>query len=144
MAGTHGKTTTAGMLAHALRAIGADPGFLLGGELPGAGDDGGPANAGWGDGEWVVAEADESDASFLRLRPDVAAVTNVELDHHHAGARGPSCSTPFAASVSRPRRSRCPPTAASSPWPPDSAWSVSMPLAPGRRSSCGSRDATTS
>jgi UDP-N-acetylmuramate--alanine ligase len=82
VAGTHGKTTTAGMLAHVLRAIGADPGFLLGGELPGAGDDGEPANAGWGEGEWVVAEADESDASFLRLRPRVAVVTNVELDHH--------------------------------------------------------------
>ncbi|MEK6326218.1 MAG: Mur ligase domain-containing protein [Actinomycetota bacterium] len=82
VAGTHGKTTTAGMLVHALRAMGADPGFLLGGELPGAGEDGGPGNAGWGGGEWVVAEADESDASFLRLRPEVAVVTNVELDHH--------------------------------------------------------------
>jgi UDP-N-acetylmuramate--alanine ligase len=40
------------------------------------------ANAGWGEGEWVVAEADESDASFLRLRPEVAVVTNVEMDHH--------------------------------------------------------------
>lgn len=82
IAGTHGKTTTAGMAAHALRAVGADPGFLIGGELPGAGEDGGPANAGWGDGEWVVAEADESDASFLALRPEVAVITNVELDHH--------------------------------------------------------------
>ena len=79
VAGTHGKTTTAGMLAHALVAIGADPAFLLGGELPEAG---GAANAAWGDGEWVVAEADESDASFLRLRPEIAVVTNVELDHH--------------------------------------------------------------
>ncbi|HXF00834.1 MAG TPA: Mur ligase domain-containing protein [Solirubrobacterales bacterium] len=82
VAGTHGKTTTAGMLVHVLRAMDADPGFLLGGELPGAGEDGGPGNAGWGAGEWVVAEADESDASFLRLRPEVAVVTNVELDHH--------------------------------------------------------------
>jgi UDP-N-acetylmuramate--alanine ligase len=82
IAGTHGKTTTAGMLAHILRASGADPGFLLGGELPGAGEEGGPANAGWGAGDWVIAEADESDASFLRLRPEVAVVTNVELDHH--------------------------------------------------------------
>jgi UDP-N-acetylmuramate--alanine ligase len=82
IAGTHGKTTTAGMLTHVLRATGADPGFLLGGELPGAGEDGDPGNAGWGAGEWVVAEADESDASFLRLRPEVAVVTNVELDHH--------------------------------------------------------------
>jgi UDP-N-acetylmuramate--alanine ligase len=82
VAGTHGKTTTAGMLAHVLRAIGADPGFLLGGELPGAGNEGGVANAAWGEGEWVVAEADESDASFLQLHPRVAVVTNVELDHH--------------------------------------------------------------
>src|SRR6185295_19729117 len=72
----------AGMLVHVLRAMDADPGFLLGGELPGAGEDGGPGNAGWGAGEWVVAEADESDASFLRLRPEVAVVTNLELDHH--------------------------------------------------------------
>jgi UDP-N-acetylmuramate--alanine ligase len=82
VAGTHGKTTTAGMLAHALRATGADPSFLLGGELPGAGPDGEPTNAAWGSGEWIVAEADESDASFLRLRPEVAVITNVELDHH--------------------------------------------------------------
>ena len=82
VAGTHGKTTTAGMLAHALRETGADPAFVLGGELPGAGPGGGAANAGWGDGEWIVAEADESDRSFLELRPEVAVVTNVELDHH--------------------------------------------------------------
>jgi UDP-N-acetylmuramate--alanine ligase len=82
VAGTHGKTTTAGMLVHALRALGARPGFLLGGELPGAGDGGNPANAGWGGGEWIVAEADESDASFLELDPEIATITNVELDHH--------------------------------------------------------------
>jgi UDP-N-acetylmuramate--alanine ligase len=82
VAGTHGKTTTAGMIAHVLRALGVEPAFLLGGELPGAGADGGAANAAWSPGEWVIAEADESDASFLRLRPEVAVVTNVELDHH--------------------------------------------------------------
>jgi UDP-N-acetylmuramate--alanine ligase len=82
VAGTHGKTTTSGMLAHALREMGADPAFVLGGELPGAGDGGAVANAGWGEGEWMVAEADESDGSFLRLAPEVAVVTNVELDHH--------------------------------------------------------------
>jgi UDP-N-acetylmuramate--alanine ligase len=82
VAGTHGKTTTAGMLAHALRGTRADPAFVLGGELPGAGADGATTNAAWGDGEWIIAEADESDASFLRLRPEVAVVTNVELDHH--------------------------------------------------------------
>jgi UDP-N-acetylmuramate--alanine ligase len=82
IAGTHGKTTTAGMVVHALRADGVDPAFFLGGELPGAGPEGRSANAGWGSGEWIVAEADESDASFLRLRPEIAVVTNVELDHH--------------------------------------------------------------
>ncbi len=82
VAGTHGKTTTAGMLVHGLRRVGADPAFLLGGELPGAGEAGEPSNAGWGAGEWIVAEADESDGSFLRMRPEVAVVTNVELDHH--------------------------------------------------------------
>jgi UDP-N-acetylmuramate--alanine ligase len=82
IAGTHGKTTTTAMTAWALRAIGADPAFFVGGEVPGLGPDGEAANAGWGDGGWVVAEADESDASFLRLRPEVAVVTNVEMDHH--------------------------------------------------------------
>src|SRR4051812_48433776 len=82
IAGTHGKTTTTAMTVWALRAIGADPAFFVGGEVPGLGPGGAPANAGWGEGEWVVAEADESDASFLQLRPEVAVVTNVEMDHH--------------------------------------------------------------
>jgi UDP-N-acetylmuramate--alanine ligase len=82
IAGTHGKTTTTAMVVWAMRAAGADPAFFLGGELPGAGPDGGDANAGWGAGEWAVAEADESDASFLQLHPEVALVTNIEMDHH--------------------------------------------------------------
>jgi UDP-N-acetylmuramate--alanine ligase len=82
VAGTHGKTTTAAMLVWALRAIGADPAFFVGGEVPRLGPDGDAANAGWGGGEWAVAEADESDASFLKLKPEVAVVTNVEMDHH--------------------------------------------------------------
>jgi UDP-N-acetylmuramate--alanine ligase len=82
IAGTHGKTTTTAMVAWALRGIGADPAFFLGGELPAAGEAGGETNAGWGEGEWAIAEADESDASFLALRPEVAVVTNIELDHH--------------------------------------------------------------
>jgi UDP-N-acetylmuramate--alanine ligase len=82
VAGTHGKTTTSAMLVWALRALGADPAFFVGGEVPGLGGDGTAANAGWGKGEWVVAEADESDGSFLRLSPAVAVVTNVEMDHH--------------------------------------------------------------
>jgi len=82
VAGTHGKTTTTAMVVWALRAIGADPAFFVGGEVPGVGEDGEAANAGWGEGEWVVAEADESDGSFLELRPEIAVVTNVEMDHH--------------------------------------------------------------
>jgi UDP-N-acetylmuramate--alanine ligase len=82
IAGTHGKTTTTAMTAWALREIGAGPAYFVGGEVPGLGPDGEAANAGWGEGEWVVAEADESDASFLRLHPEVAVVTNVEMDHH--------------------------------------------------------------
>jgi len=82
VAGTHGKTTTAAMAAWALREAGADPAFFVGGEVLGLGPDGATVNAGWGDGEWVVAEADESDASFLELRPEVAVVTNLEMDHH--------------------------------------------------------------
>jgi UDP-N-acetylmuramate--alanine ligase len=82
IAGTHGKTTTTAMTAWALRELGADPAFFVGGEVPGLGPDGAAANAGWGEGEWVVAEADESDASFLRLQPEIAVVTNVEMDHH--------------------------------------------------------------
>jgi UDP-N-acetylmuramate--alanine ligase len=82
IAGTHGKTTTTAMAVWALRAIGADPTFFVGGEVPGLDADGGAANAGWGEGEWVVAEADESDGSFLELKPEIAVVTNVEMDHH--------------------------------------------------------------
>jgi UDP-N-acetylmuramate--alanine ligase len=77
VAGAHGKTTTTGMLAHILRATGRDPAFVIGGELREAG-----TNAAWGDGDWIVVEADESDRSFLKLRPDVAVITNIELDHH--------------------------------------------------------------
>lgn len=82
IAGTHGKTTTTAMAVWALRAAGADPAFFVGGEVPGLGPGGEAVNAGWGEGEWVVAEADESDGSFLRLRPEVAVITNVEMDHH--------------------------------------------------------------
>jgi UDP-N-acetylmuramate--alanine ligase len=77
VAGTHGKTTTSSMVSHVLRQAGLDPTFLVGGELNDVG-----SNAGVGDGEWLVAEADESDGSLLYLRPEVAIVSNVELDHH--------------------------------------------------------------
>jgi UDP-N-acetylmuramate--alanine ligase len=100
IAGTHGKTTTAAMCIHALRAMGEDPSFFLGGELAGAGPGGAAANAGWGRGEWAVAEADESDASFLRLRPEVAVVTNLELDHHSRWGSLAELSEAFAAFAS--------------------------------------------
>ena len=77
VAGTHGKTTTASMLVHALRAAGMRPGWLIGAEI---GD--GLANACWGEDEWLVVEADESDRSMLSLAVEVAVLTNVELDHH--------------------------------------------------------------
>jgi UDP-N-acetylmuramate--alanine ligase len=77
VAGTHGKTTTSSMIAHALHEVGLSPTFLVGGEVNDRG-----SNAGVGDGEWLVAEADESDGSLLNLRPEIAVVTNVELDHH--------------------------------------------------------------
>src|SRR4029077_13545262 len=77
VAGTHGKTTTASMLVHALRAAGIDPGWLVGASI-GAG----LANASWSEGEWLVVEADESDRSMLSLSVEIAVLTNVELDHH--------------------------------------------------------------
>jgi UDP-N-acetylmuramate--alanine ligase len=77
ISGTHGKTTTAGMAAHVLVRAGAEPGYLVGGELRPE-----RTNAAWGAGDWAVVEADESDRSFLKLDPEVAVVTNMELDHH--------------------------------------------------------------
>jgi len=77
VSGTHGKTTTASMAAHVLLECGREPAFLIGGELRSAG-----TNAGWGEGEWAVIEADESDRSFLKVQREVALITNIELDHH--------------------------------------------------------------
>src|SRR4051812_21174202 len=77
IAGAHGKTTTASMVAHALLGCGMDPGYLIGGELSTTG-----TNGSWGTGEWLVVEADESDRSMLALDVDVAVLTNVDLDHH--------------------------------------------------------------
>jgi len=75
--GSAGKTTTAAMAAHVLRAAGLDPAYIVGGELRDTG-----SNAGWGAGEWIVVEADESDRSLLKLHPQIAVLTNAELDHH--------------------------------------------------------------
>ncbi|MEF9977319.1 MAG: UDP-N-acetylmuramate--L-alanine ligase [Thermomonas sp.] len=76
VAGTHGKTTTTSLLASVLAEGGMDPTFVIGGQLLAAG-----ANARLGGGQWLVAEADESDGSFLRLNPAVAIVTNIDADH---------------------------------------------------------------
>ncbi|TDC73965.1 UDP-N-acetylmuramate--L-alanine ligase [Streptomyces hainanensis] len=77
VAGTHGKTTTTSMLAVSLTALGLDPSYAIGGDLDAPG-----SNAEHGEGELFVAEADESDRSFHRYRPEVAIILNVELDHH--------------------------------------------------------------
>ena len=77
VAGAHGKTTTTAMIAYAAQRIGLEPTWLVGGEVPQLG-----GNAGPGSGDLLVAEADESDGSCALLRPRVAVVTNVDLDHH--------------------------------------------------------------
>jgi len=76
IAGTHGKTTTTSLVASVLAAAGLDPTFVIGGRLTSAG-----TNARLGSGEFLVAEADESDASFLYLTPVMAVVTNIDADH---------------------------------------------------------------
>ncbi|MEY3954438.1 MAG: hypothetical protein RLZZ397_1318, partial [Pseudomonadota bacterium] len=76
IAGTHGKTTTTSLVASVLAQAGLDPTFVIGGRLNSAG-----ANARLGAGEYLVAEADESDASFLNLLPVAAVVTNIDEDH---------------------------------------------------------------
>lgn len=76
--GAHGKTTTTAMIAYALRETGNDPAWIVGGVVPQLG-----GNAGGGSG-WLVVEGDESDRSAFALRPRLAVVTNVELDHHAA------------------------------------------------------------
>ncbi len=76
VAGTHGKTTTTSLVASVLAAGGLDPTFVIGGKLNSA-----DANARLGQGEYIVVEADESDASFLNLLPVMAVVTNIDADH---------------------------------------------------------------
>ena len=92
IAGTHGKTTTASMATHALLHAGWDPSYVIGGELRTTG-----ANAGSGSGDWLVVEADESDRSFLALAPEIALVTNIELDHHTTYASHVELEAAFAA-----------------------------------------------
>lgn len=79
VAGTHGKTTTAAMIVHALRGGGVQTAYIIGADLLDTG-----RSADWGTAEWVVVETDESDRSLLELRPEVAVLTNVELEHVNA------------------------------------------------------------
>jgi UDP-N-acetylmuramate--alanine ligase len=76
VAGAHGKTTTTAMIAFCLDRLGLDPSFLIGGEVPQLG---GNARAGTG---WLVVEGDESDRTIEALRPEIAVLTNTDLDHH--------------------------------------------------------------
>jgi UDP-N-acetylmuramate--alanine ligase len=80
--GAHGKTTTTSMISYAMERCGLDPTFVVGGVVSNIGD-----NAKAGGGEYVVAEADESDGSFLHYRPQIAVITNIEADHleHYDG-----------------------------------------------------------
>jgi UDP-N-acetylmuramate--alanine ligase len=96
--GTHGKTTTTSMLVHALRGAGLDPSYLVGGEVRSTG-----ANAGWGTGEWLVVEADESDRSLLKLSPTIAVLTNAELDHHTTYASQRDVDATFGEFLARAR-----------------------------------------
>jgi UDP-N-acetylmuramate--alanine ligase len=101
VAGTHGKTTTASMLALQLVEGGIKPSFLIGGDVNEIG-----TNAVWDDGEWLVVEADESDGSFLFLAPEIAVITNVEadhLDHYGSFAAVRSAFETFAAGASHHR-----------------------------------------
>jgi UDP-N-acetylmuramate--alanine ligase len=77
VAGSHGKTTTSGMIAYVLSEVGADPTFVVGGSLPQLG-----VSARSGSGRHVVVEADESDGSLVLLRPRIAVVLNISHDHH--------------------------------------------------------------
>lgn len=83
VAGTHGKTTTTAMITVMLQAAGREPSFAIGGDVAALG-----VNAAWGKGAVFVAEADESDGSFLNYRPRIGVVTNVEADHldHYGSA----------------------------------------------------------
>ncbi len=102
VAGTHGKTSTTALLAYLLRATGCDPSWIVGGQVPALG-----GSAGWGGGEWLVVEADESDGTFLELGAEAAIVTNVELDHvrYHWGSfdRLVAAFETFLAAVPGPR-----------------------------------------
>ncbi len=98
VAGTHGKTTTSSMMTVALQACGVDPSFAIGGTLTASG-----SNAHRGTGNYFVAEADESDGSFIEYRPHAAIVTNIEHDHvdfFHTAEAVTEVFASFAATIS--------------------------------------------
>jgi UDP-N-acetylmuramate--alanine ligase len=99
VAGTHGKTTTASMLVHALRAAELLPGWLVGAPIGG-----GLQNAHWGSGAWLVVEADESDRSMLSLSVEIAVLTNVELEHHSSFGSLAELRDVFREFLAEPRR----------------------------------------
>ena len=101
VAGSHGKSTTSGMIVAALRALGADPSFAIGAVLGGAG-----TNAAPGAGEEMVVEADEYDWSFLHLHPHVAIITNVEYDHPDLFPDADAYDAAFATFIAGMRRGR--------------------------------------
>ncbi|MGH9120926.1 MAG: UDP-N-acetylmuramate--L-alanine ligase [Acidimicrobiales bacterium] len=105
VAGTHGKTTTSAMLAQILEGAGRQPSVILGGEMLGEGAVAPGAGGRWGEGEWLVVEADESDSTFLQLDLAAGLVTSVEEDHldHFGGRQGlEEAFAAFAAQVTGP------------------------------------------
>jgi UDP-N-acetylmuramate--alanine ligase len=98
VSGAAGKTTTTGMIVDTLRGCGMDPAYAIGGELRSTG-----LNADWGSGEWIVIEADESDRSLLNYEPEIAVLTNSELDHHSTYSSRLDLEATFAAFVGRAR-----------------------------------------
>jgi UDP-N-acetylmuramate--alanine ligase len=99
VAGSHGKSTTSGMIVAALRTLGADPSFAIGAVLGGA-----DTNAASGTGEEMVVEADEYDWSFLHLHPHVAVITNIEYDHPDLFPDPDAYDAAFAAFIAGMRR----------------------------------------
>ena len=98
IAGTHGKTTTTSMVALVLERAGLDPTAVIGGRLSAFG-----SNARLGQGEYMVAEADESDRSFLKLSPAIAVVTNIDREHLDPTAAWRRCSRRSSTSPTRCR-----------------------------------------
>jgi UDP-N-acetylmuramate--alanine ligase len=98
VSGAAGKTTTTAMIVDVLRGCGMDPAYAIGGELRSTG-----LNADWGAGEWIVIEADESDRSLLNYAPEIAVLTNSELDHHSTYSSRLDLDATFAEFVGRAR-----------------------------------------